>query len=467
MINKIFKRIHNKYSSLFKFLFYLRYLFAIFFVAVVLFLLIPHFFDLKKKDKIIKSYLLKGYDLTLKDYDDIKYNFFPIPNLEIQNAKLSIESNLIIMNVENLNIYPKLLSIYNYKNFEASKIVLNNNKILLSDSNFKIFIYYIYNIKKKLSFKNSNLKINRKKILLLNLEKIYFSNYGYNKNIVTGEIFEKKFKILTSDNYNKINFRLLKTGITADINFTEIKKDSMISGVLKSKLLNSKLRFNFDHDNNKINIYNSYFRNKNLSFNNQSTITYHPFFSINSILSVEDINTDWLKEINLNEILIAKKIIKKLNIKNEIKYKSSGFRRNQIDNLNLKINLAYGRLVYSKTISVLGVFSKCNGDLNLLEEYPILYFDCSITSKDKQKFLKKLSIKYKNKNELLKLNVKGNVNILNNKVNFENITMNQNYKATKEDLDYFKQSFETTLFDQSFKNIFNLEKIRKFILEIS
>ena len=169
MINKIFKRIHNKYSSLFKFIFYLRYLFAIFFVAVVLFLLIPHFFDLKKKDKIIKSYLLKGYDLTLKDYDDIKYNFFPIPNLEIQNAKLSIESNLIIMNVENLNIYPKLLSIYNYKNFEASKIVLNNNKILLSDSNFKIFIYYIYNIKKKLSFKNSNLKINRKKILLLNL----------------------------------------------------------------------------------------------------------------------------------------------------------------------------------------------------------------------------------------------------------------------------------------------------------
>ena len=105
--------------------------------------------------------------------------------------------------------------------------------------------------------------------------------------------------------------------------------------------------------------------------------------------------------------------------------------------------------------------------MNLLEEYPILYFDCSITSKDKQKFLKKLSIKYKNKNELLKLNVKGNVNILNNKVNLENITMNQNYKATKEDLDYFKQSFETTLFDQGFKNIFSLEKIRKFILEIS
>ena len=27
------------------------------------------------------------------------------------------------------------------------------------------------------------------------LEKIYFSNYGYNKNIVKGELFDKKFKI--------------------------------------------------------------------------------------------------------------------------------------------------------------------------------------------------------------------------------------------------------------------------------
>ena len=42
-----------------------------------------------------------------------------------------------------------------------------------------------------------------------------------------------------NDNYNKINFKLLKTGITADINFNEIKKKSIISGIFKSKLLNS------------------------------------------------------------------------------------------------------------------------------------------------------------------------------------------------------------------------------------
>ena len=45
--------------------------------------------------------------------------------------------------------------------------------------------------------------------------------------------------------------------------------------------------------------------------------------------------------------------------------------------------------------------------------------------------------------------------------------MNQDYKASKEDLNYFKQSFEAILFDKDFLNIFNYEKIKRFILEVS
>ena len=102
-----------------------------------------------------------------------------------------------------------------------------------------------------------------------------------------------------------------------------------------------------------------------------------------------------------------------------------------------------------------------------MEEYPILYFDCSVKSTDKKKLLKKFSIKYKNKNELFNINVKGNINIFNNKINFKNILMNDNYKAKEEDLNYFKQVFETILFDKDFFGIFNFLNIRNFILEIS
>jgi hypothetical protein len=467
MINKIYKRIHNKYSTLFRFIFFLRYLFGIFFISVVLFLLIPYFLDFKKNDEVIKNYLLESYGLKLNKYENIKYNSLPTPNLEIQNANLDIKMNSIRINVKDLIIYPKLLNIYNISNFNASKIVLNKNEISLSDSNFKDLIYYIYNLKNKLTLKNLDLKIYKKKVSLINLKKINFSNYGYNKNLLIGRLFDKKFKILISDDLNKINFKLLKTGISANVNLNEINKEPFISGVFKSKLLNSNLKFDFEYDEKELKIYNSYFRNKNLSFIGNSKVTYKPFFSINSTFEIEDINRKILKKINISKILASKDLIKKINTKNVINFKSKKFSKNIIDNLNLDIDLAYGRLVYKKKISFSENFFSCHGNINLLEEYPILFFDCLIKFNDKKKFLKEFSIKYKNKNELLTLNVIGNINIFNKKINFKNITMNQNYEASKEDLNYFKQTFETLLFDKDFLDIFNFKKIKEFILEIS
>jgi hypothetical protein len=449
MINKIYKRIHNKYSTLFKFIFFLRYLFGIFFLSVVLFLSIPYFFDFEKKDAIIKNYLLENYGITIIKYKNIKYNSLPRPNLEIQNIDANIQKNSIRMSIGSLNIYPNLLNIYNYENFKATKIVLDKNKILLSDLDLKILINYIYNLKNKLSFKNLDLRINTNNSSLINFKKINFSNYGYNKNIFIGELLDKKLKISISDNFNQINLKLLKTG------------------VLKSKLLNSNLKFNFEYDDKKIKIYNSYFRNRNLSFNNKGTITYQPFFSSNLIINIDDINMKFLKNINIDKIFFSKDLIKRFNTKNEINFKSKKLSRNLIDDLNLNINIAYGRLVYQKKIFISDNFLKCQGDINLLEEFPILYFDCSTVFKDQKKFFKKLKIKYKNKKELSKINFMGNINILNNKINFKNITVNQDYEATKEDLNYFKQSFENIFFDKDFLNIFNYEKIKEFILEIS
>jgi hypothetical protein len=468
MINKIFKRIHNKYSTLFKFIFFLRHLFGIFFIAVILFLSIPYFFDYKKQDIVIKKYLLESYGLRLDKYVDIKFKSLPKPHLEIFDANLIEEKkDTFQINTKKLILYPKLLNIYNFKNLETNKIILIKNKILLDDKDLKPLIRYIYNLRNRLAFRNLNLKIIRRDETLINLEKINFANYGYNKNIATGEIFKKKFKIIIKDNYNEINFKLLKTGINADVRFNEKKQNSSINGIFKSKLLNTKLKFNFTYDDKKLKIYNSYFRNRNLSFNSKSVINHHPFFNINSIFNIDNINTDILKEINFNQILNSKYFIGKINIKNEINFKSKKFSNNLIDDLNLNINLAYGKLFYDKKLSIGENFFTCKGEVNLLSEFPILYFDCSITSDDKKKFLKEFSIRYKARNELLILNFKGYINILNKKINFENINMNKDYEASKEDLKYFKKLSESIFFEKKFIDIFNLKKIRKFILEIS
>ncbi len=466
MINKIYKRIHNKYSTLFRFIFFLRYLIVIFLLSAGLFLLSPHLLDLKKKDKPIKNYLSENYALTLNHYENIKYSSLPKPNFEIQNANVGIKQNTITINVTSLIIYPKLNSIYNFKNLEVNEIFLNKNQIQLLDSNFKVLIDYIYDLKNKVTFKNLNIKIKRNKEHLINLKKIHFSNHGYNKNKIKGEIFDKKFKILINDNQNKIKFKLPKTGITADINFDNTKEDKA-SGVFKLSLLNLKTKFNFNYDEKKLNIYNFYFRSKNLSFNSKSTITYLPFFFSTSIFQIEDINTKLLKSININKILDFRNFIQKLNIKNVISFKSKNFSRNLIDDLNLNINLSYGRLTFSKKVYISEDFLSCNGNINLLKEYPILHFDCSIISNNKKNFLKKFSVKYKEKDQSIELNVIGNINVLNNKINFKKITMNENYKASKEDLNYYKQSFESILFNKDFIGIFDLDNIKDFILEIS
>ena len=45
--------------------------------------------------------------------------------------------------------------------------------------------------------------------------------------------------------------------------------------------------------------------------------------------------------------------------------------------------------------------------------------------------------------------------------------MNKNYVALKDDLNYFKRTFEDVLYDETFFDIFNPKKIREFILEVS
>ena len=106
MINKIYKTINSKFSGFFKFVFFLRYLFVIFFVATVLFFIIPQFFDYKKKEETIKNYLFKTYDIEIKKLDNIKYDFFPLPQLKIKNLASHYDSKDLKLETENTNNFP-------------------------------------------------------------------------------------------------------------------------------------------------------------------------------------------------------------------------------------------------------------------------------------------------------------------------------------------------------------------------
>ena len=90
-----------------------------------------------------------------------------------------------------------------------------------------------------------------------------------------------------------------------------------------------------------------------------------------------------------------------------------------------------------------------------------------MSTKDKKKFLRKLNKDYKNKDKTLDLEVKGRISILNKKINFEFVNINNTYNASKEDLVYYKKTFEKNNFKAGIIEIFDLTKIKNFVKEIS
>ena len=461
MLNKFFKTIHNKYSGLFKFIFFLRYLFAAFFVSFFLFLIVPIFFNHEKKVELIKNYLIENYDFKINEYENIKYKAFPLPTLEFKKNQIKFLKSNGNFNVSYLKVYPKILSIYNPNYFEANKIILKENDVDLKTSDFFTFIEQLSKQRKKISFNDLNLKIVKDDKLIIKLENIFFSNFGYKKNSIEGKVFGKKFVAKLEDNFSSIEFKVLNSGISTNLDLDKKTK----TGTFKSKILNTNLKFDFEYDNERLKIFNSYFRSKNLSYDNETLITLKPFFEIETNFELEELNSEIFKKINFIKLLELKNIIKKINSKNTIIYKPKKFSKSFIDNLNLKVDLANGRLNYEKDFLIEKNIFNCNGDLNLSEEYPLLYFNCSAIIKDKKRLLKRFLINIKNSDEVSVLKVKGNLNILNKKINFEQISLNKK-KLPKEDKKYFKNSFENILFNKSFLEIFEIKKIRNYILEI-
>tara|TARA_B100000941_G_scaffold94278_1_gene65513 strand:- start:359 stop:1636 length:1278 start_codon:yes stop_codon:yes gene_type:complete len=424
------------------------------------------FFDYDDRHVAIKSHLEKNYSFEIIKTGSIKFYPFPLAKLELNDVVTRFNSSEVDLVTKKLIIYPKLITLYNFKNFDSKKIKLIKNSFSTDFFRLKDLYKYFLNVEKKIQIRNLNLLIRNSDNTLFKLNNVSFSNYGYKQNTIEGEVFGKEFKINLKNNPKKIDFKLLETGISIFLNFSDYNRNKTI-GNIKGKILKAKIKSDFIYNQELIRVKKFYFREKNLSFNSEGVILLKPFLEINLKTQIVHLNNKLLKNINLESVLNFKDIIKKINSNIDFTFKRKKFSRSVIDNLNMKINLAYGRLNIQKIFVISESQLKCKSETNLLEEYPVVIFDCSLSSQDKKKLLKNFDIKYKSKNEPLNLDVKGNLNILNNKINFELIKINKDYTATKEDLNFFKNSFENILFDQNFVNIFDLLKIKSFIDEVS
>ena len=146
--------------------------------------------------------------------------------------------------------------------------------------------------------------------------------------------------------------------------------------------------------------------------------------------------------------------------------KKKRWHKGLIENHFSEFSLAYGNLVFLNKTYIQGGMINCKGDSLLIDEYPRLNFQCFFDIKDKKKFLKNFIPSKKFSKDALNLDVSGSLNILNKKINFEKINVGNKRIDKEEDILFFKEAFEKILFDDYFFDIFNINKIEKFLLEI-
>ena len=230
-----------------------------------------------------------------------------------------------------------------------------------------------------------------------------------------------------------------KAGVSFKINILENDPRGNLFGSLEGKVLSSKVKLNFSYNTKSIEISNLYFRDQKLSLDSNGFLKFKPFFIISLNSKIKDVDLKSLRNLDLASLLKFQSLIKRMNSKNVITFNRNKFSNSLVSNLQLKIDLAYGRLNVLNNLKIENSNFICQKNINLLDEYPILYFNCTIDSPDIKKILKKINIKYKNKIEAFNLNFNGNINILSNKINFETIKTD-NFIANEEDLEYFKSS---------------------------
>ena len=467
MFNKSFKIINNQSMIFFKSFFFLRYVFAIFFISTLLFFSIPKLFDFKKDEKIVKIFLENNYDLEVKNLTSINYNIFPSPNLSLQNSSFKVKNHPINLQTENMKIFLKFKNIYNLSKLEPKKIVFKETNSDLDIELTKELSNFFQNFDYKLKIESLNINFKKDGKSIFEIEKINFSNYGFKRNKIEGILFKEKFIVGYSKKRNNFNFKINDLGIKAVLDLEQNNFNDFLKGIIKINFLESLIKSNFNLKKEQIDLTKTNFKNKDLFFTFDSVITFNPYFLTKSNIDIISIEDSFLKKISFENILLKNEIIKKLNSENVVKYKANKFSKGLIKDFTSKINFINGNLIFESISKIIGGTINCKGDILLIDSYPRLNFQCSIIFDNTKNFLKSFSIASNaNVNELF-FDVKGSINILNNKINFDEIIVNKEQSLKEKETRYYKQIFEKFLLDEGLFFIIKKSKVKTFLLELT
>jgi hypothetical protein len=284
--------------------------------GVIIYFLLPAFYDKNKIKDQIKNQVSEIYNINIKFDKELEYALFPAPHFSIEEVQIESGSQ-IISNSKKTRFYISSKNNFEFDSIEISKLFFLETDFRINSSNFKFFIDLLNN-------RNSSqeLRFIKNKIFYLdqNNEVIFFSDskkidYFYQENLLNGlnaklDIFNLPINLEIFHDYPNRNFLSeieidqLKINIKNNVKYKDKDIEGSINlnsfnknNLIKYSIINNNLIFNFEDQQieGKINI-KPFFLSSNLKIKN---IYIKSFLNKNSIL-VNLLKTEILNNKNLN-----------------------------------------------------------------------------------------------------------------------------------------------------------------------
>ena len=322
--------------------------------GVLIYFLIPAFYDKNEIKNQIKNQIFEKYNISIKFDKELEYALFPKPHFLIEEVKIESESQ-IISNSKKARFYISSKNNLKFDLIKINKLFFLETDFRINSSNFKFFIDLLSN-------KNFNheLKFIKNQIFYLdqNNEVIFFSNSKtidyFNQESLLNELNAKleifnlplnlkiSHDILNRNFFNEIEINKLGINIENNLKY----KDKELQGLIDLKFIN------------KNNLINYSIKNDNFIFNFEDQqiegkVNIKPFF-LSSSLKVENINLkDLLYKNSILVNLLKTEIFNNKNLNGKLDIQIEGFNDlTHIDSVKFDILLEEGEILISNLIFI-------------------------------------------------------------------------------------------------------------------
>jgi len=450
------------------------YFLGILISSIIIYLSIPLFFNYDKLK--VTNTLCKDFKIECSIKGKIKYTFFPTPRIKLNNFVIKdyINKAEVLADIKNVEIKLSLHRLISKNKINYTKLNLKNVKINLNLANLQEYS----NINKT--------KINLLPIVLTEGQVNFYENERYLTSINNVII-----KYNSNKKKDEATLKGIFLGDKINISFKNKKKNKKISKTYILKLLNSKLfasvnilRHNpnkkypngnflfktnknrlagiFDYKDNQIIIKNAKLRNSFLDGGFDGVIKFLPFFDFNLNIDLKGMNfnkfNSFFSSLNKENLFnISNKINGQINLSvNKIYSKY-----NLIESFESRIRLINSNISVEQLLLNLGKLGAADitGLIKKDEKFVNFSFENNIFIDNSKRFYSKFGI-YNKKNNTLNLFVKGNLDLLNLNMRFQEISSDQ--KLGDEDLIYIENEFNNTVLKDGYNSFFNYLNFKEF-----